>query len=148
MIADANPHAADKGAMTRIVMRHVADPAAQLLLLQKGDADIARDLGADQLKCIASNKDLTISASPQGSSMYIAMNQSMPELQKVQVHQAIKWAIDYEAIANNITPNTWSVCQAFLPYALPGALKETRSTRMSPRRSSCLPTLGCRTGSR
>jgi peptide/nickel transport system substrate-binding protein len=47
----------------------------------------------------------------------------MPELQKVQVHQAIKWAIDYEAIAKNITPNTWSVCQSFLPDALPGALK-------------------------
>jgi peptide/nickel transport system substrate-binding protein len=124
VIADANPNAADKGIMNRIVLRHVADPAAQLLLLQKGDADIARDLGADQLKSIAGNKDLTVSASPQGSSMYIAMNQAMAELQKPEVHQAIKWAIDYEAIANNITPNTWSVCQAFLPYALPGALKD------------------------
>jgi peptide/nickel transport system substrate-binding protein len=47
----------------------------------------------------------------------------MPELAKVQVHQAIKWAIDYDAIANNITPGTFSVCQAFLPDALPGALK-------------------------
>jgi peptide/nickel transport system substrate-binding protein len=55
--------------------------------------------------------------------MYIAMNQAMPELQKVQVHQAIKWAIDYDAIGANITPNTWSVCQTFLPYALPGAVK-------------------------
>jgi len=124
VIADANPHSTEKGLMNRIVIRHVADPAAQLLLLQKGDADIARDLGADQLKSIASNKDLTISASGQGSSMYIAMNQAMAELQKPQVHQAIKWAIDYEAIAKNITPNTWSVCQAFLPYALPGALKD------------------------
>jgi peptide/nickel transport system substrate-binding protein len=124
VIADANPNATDKGIMSRIVLRHVADPSAQLLLLQKGDADIARDLGADQLKSIAGNKDLAVSASPQGSSMYIAMNQAMPELQKTQVHQAIKWAIDYEAIAKNITPNTWSVCQAFLPYALPGALRE------------------------
>jgi peptide/nickel transport system substrate-binding protein len=32
-------------------------------------------------------------------------------------------AIDYDAIANNITPGTFSVCQAFLPDALPGALK-------------------------
>ena len=99
VIIDANPHAAEKPNIPRVVLRHVADPAVQLLQLQKGDADIARDLGADQLKTIAGNKDLTISASPQGTSMYIAMNQSMPELQKVQVHQAIKWAIDYEAIA-------------------------------------------------
>lgn len=124
VIIDANPHAAEKPIIPRVVLRHVADPAVQLLQLQKGDADIARDLGADQLKSIASNKDLTIAASPQGTSMYIAMNQTMPELQKVQLHQAIKWAIDYETIAKNITPNTWSVCQVFLPYALPGALKE------------------------
>ncbi len=124
VIIDANPNSAAKGKMNRIVLRHVADPAAQLLLLQKGDVDIARDLGADQLKSIAGDKALTVSASAQGTSMYIAMNQAMTELQKPQVHQAIKWAIDYEAIARNITPNTWSVCQTFLPYALPGALKE------------------------
>jgi peptide/nickel transport system substrate-binding protein len=53
------------------------------------------------------------------------MNQAMPELQKTEVHQAIKWAIDYDAIAKNITPNTWSVCQTFLPSALPGAVKDT-----------------------
>jgi peptide/nickel transport system substrate-binding protein len=105
------------------VLRHVADPSAQLLLLEKGDIDIARDLGADQLKTISGNKNYTISSSPQGTSIYIAMNQTMAELAKVQVHQAIKWAVDYDAIAKNITPGTWSVCQNFLPDALPGALK-------------------------
>jgi peptide/nickel transport system substrate-binding protein len=111
--------------MRRIVLRHVSDPPAQLLMLQKGDVDIARDLGSDQLKSIAGEKDLTISASPQGTSMYIAMNQALPDLQKPEVHQAIKWAIDYDAIAKNITPNTWSVCQTFLPSALPGSIKDT-----------------------
>ena len=115
MIIDANPHAAEKGVMRRIVLRHVADPAAQLLLLQKGDVDIARELGADQLKTIAGNKDLTVASAPQGTSMYLAMNQAMPELQKQQVHQAIKWAIDYEAIARNITPGTWSVSRPSCP---------------------------------
>ena len=112
VIIDLNPHAAEKALMHRVVIRHVADPSAQLLLLQKGDVDIARDLGSDQLKSIAGDKNLTVASSPQGTSMYIAMNQAMPELQKVQVHQAIKWAIDYDAIAKNITPNTWSVCQS------------------------------------
>jgi peptide/nickel transport system substrate-binding protein len=87
--------------------------------------DIARDLGSDQLKTLGGDKEVTISSSPQGSSMYIAMNQNVPQLTKPQVHQAIKWAINYDAIAKNITPGTWSVCQTFLPYALPGALKET-----------------------
>lgn len=123
VIVDTNPHSPDKGHMHRIVIRHVADPSAQLLMLQKGDADIARDLLADQLKSLAGNKQFTITSAGQGTSMYMAMNQNVPELQKPEVHQAIKWAIDYQAIAKNITPNTWSVCQSILPDALPGALK-------------------------
>jgi peptide/nickel transport system substrate-binding protein len=56
--------------------------------------------------------------------MYIAMNEAMPELSKPQVRQAIKWAIDYDAIAKNITPNIWRVAQGFLPPGLPGALTD------------------------
>jgi peptide/nickel transport system substrate-binding protein len=48
----------------------------------------------------------------------------MPELQKPEVQQAIKWAINYDAIANNITPGTWTVDQYFLPKGLPGALTD------------------------
>jgi peptide/nickel transport system substrate-binding protein len=124
VILDANPHATVKPATPRVIVKHVKDPAVQLLQLQKGDADIVRDLGADQLKTLAGNKDFMQSSSAQGSVTYIAMNQNVPELTKPQVHQAIKWAINYEAIAKNITPGTWSVCQSFLTDALPGALKQ------------------------
>ncbi len=65
VVMDANPHATE-GLMRRIVLRQVSDPAAQLLLLQKGDVDIARELGSDQLKTIAGDKNLTFSSAPQG----------------------------------------------------------------------------------
>src|SRR5262249_15232382 len=52
IILEANPHAAVKPHIGRTVIRHTGEPAAQLLLLQKGDADIARDLNADQLKSL------------------------------------------------------------------------------------------------
>ena len=124
VIIDPNPHATVKPVTPRVIIKHVNDPAVQLLQLQKGDADIARNLGSDQLKTLSSDKDATLSSSPQGTVMYVAMNQNVPELAKPQVHQAIKWAINYDAIAKNITPGTWSVCQSFLTNALPGALKE------------------------
>jgi peptide/nickel transport system substrate-binding protein len=122
---DENPHALVKPKSRRFVIQHVKDPSAQLLLLQKGDADIARDLTPDQLKTIASDKSYTITSAGQGTSMYVAMNEkSIPELGKPQVYQAIKWAIDYDAIANQITPNAWVVRQGFLPKGLPGALTD------------------------
>lgn len=125
IILDANPHSAIKLPVKRIVIKHVAEPATQLLMLQKGDADIARDLTADLLKSLKGNANFSVSASGQATSMYIPMNQAMPELAKPQVRQAIKWAIDYDAIATNITPGTWSVAQDFLPKGLPGALSDT-----------------------
>lgn len=129
IIVDANPHAATKPGVKRIVLQHVKDPAEQLLLLQKGGVDIARDLLSDQLKTIANNANFHLESAGQASSMYIAMNQNMPELAKPEVHQAIKWAINYEAIAKNITPQTWNVQQSFLPKGIPGALTDQPFTQ-------------------
>jgi peptide/nickel transport system substrate-binding protein len=120
---DANPHSSITVKTKRIAIRHVADPSAQLLMLQKGDADIARDLTPDQLTQVEKG-GYKLTKSGQGTSMYIAMNQNVPELAKPQVRQAIKWAIDYDLIAKQITPNAWEVRQGFLPVGLPGALKD------------------------
>jgi peptide/nickel transport system substrate-binding protein len=124
VILDTNPHSGIPVNAKRIVIRHVPDPSAQLLMLQKGDADIVRNLTPDQLKTVATNKDFHVTSSGQGQSMYIAMNMAMPELAKPQVRQAIKWAIDYDAIIKNIVPNRYVVSQSFLPNGLPGALTD------------------------
>ena len=125
VILEANPHAATPPGAKRLVIRHMKDPSTQLLSLQRGDIDIARNLGADQLKSLAGNANFHVVSAPQGTSMYFAMNRAVPELAKKEVQQAIKWAIDYDAIAKNITPGVWRVSQSFLPEGLPGALPET-----------------------
>jgi peptide/nickel transport system substrate-binding protein len=124
IILDENPHSGTKLGFRRLVINHVKDPSTQLLLLQKGDADIARNLTSDQLKTLKGSQDYHFVSAAQAVSLYIAMNQNVPELAKPQVPQAIKWAIGYEAIAQNITPDTFVISQSFLPKGLPGALTE------------------------
>ncbi len=124
IILDANPKSGIAVQPKRIVIRHVADPAAQLLLLRKGDADIVRNLTPDQIKTIAGNPDYHSISKLQATTLYIAMNEAVPALAKQGVRQAIKWAIGYDAIAQNITPNLWGVSQSFLPKGLPGALPD------------------------
>jgi peptide/nickel transport system substrate-binding protein len=124
IVLESNPHAAVKPRIPRVVIRHVADPSAQFLMVQKGDVDMARDLGSDQLKSAATHADLALVKKPQLTSMYLGMNMSLPQLQKVQVRQALKYAIDYQAIAKNITPNLWTVWQSFLPDGVPGAISD------------------------
>ena len=122
---ETNPHSTVKPYTKRLIIRHIPDPSAQLLSLQKADIDIARNLETEQLKAIYGNKDFTSVASIKASSMYLAMNQTHPALAKPQVRQAIKWAIDYAGIQKNIVPNTWVISQAFLPKGLPAALTDT-----------------------
>lgn len=53
------------------------------------------------------------------------MNQQHPELARPGVRQAIKWAMDYEAVQRSIVPTTYRVHQAFLPKGFPAALEAT-----------------------
>ncbi len=124
VVLDAVPTAASTTKLKRMVIRHVPEPTTQLLLLQRGDADIARNLNPEQLKAVKNRPEFTLQSKSQGTLNYIALNQSMPELAHPDVAQAIKWAIDYDAIAKNITPDIFETHQAFLPDGFPGAVSE------------------------
>ena len=45
----------------RVILQHMADPAAQgLLALQRGDVDVARDLTADQIVSLAGSTTIAV----------------------------------------------------------------------------------------
>lgn len=121
---DANPNYPAPAKTKRLLILHRPDTSAQLLALQKGDVDIARNLLPDQLKTLQENPDYHMVEQTKANLAYLAMNQKNANLAKPQVRQAIKWAIDYKTIAKNITPNIYVEHQAFLPKGLPGALME------------------------
>jgi len=121
---EANPYADPAPRTRRVVLRHVPDPSAQLLGLQRGDIDIARNLGADQIRQLQNDPRFAILPQRKASLMYISLSQRHPALARPEVRQAIKLAIDYEAIQQNIVPTTYDVHQAFLPEGLPGALTD------------------------
>ncbi|MDJ1160230.1 ABC transporter substrate-binding protein [Chelatococcus sp. SYSU_G07232] len=124
VMLDANPHGGRGSNVKRIVLRHIVDPSAQLLMLQKGDVDIARDLTTDQLRALEGNASYNLVRKSVAGLMVISMNQKHPHLAKPQVWQAIKWAIDYDGIQKNVVPLTFVVQQSFLPAGFPGALTE------------------------
>jgi peptide/nickel transport system substrate-binding protein len=122
IILDANPHAEVKPFNRRVVIKHTPEPSAQLLALEHGDADVARDLTSELLQKAKTNKAFHISKSGQGSINYLGLNCANPHFAKIEVREAFKWALDYDSIVNNIVPNIYEVSQSFLPVGLPGAL--------------------------
>ncbi|MDX2104478.1 MAG: ABC transporter substrate-binding protein [Alphaproteobacteria bacterium] len=110
--------------VNRVVIRHVSEPQAQRLGLEKGDFDIARDLGKDQIAAISNNQQLKIVQGDLGYIMYVALNQRHPILSKPEVREAIKWLIDYEGIERDLVRGTYLPHQSFLPKGFLGAIED------------------------
>ena len=119
-----NYHGA-KPTLARAIYRHIPEPATERLLLEKGDIDVARKLGPDEIKALAANPDLVIKKTTKGSIYYLGLNQKNPNLAKPQVRQALKYLVDYQAIADTILDGSVIVHQAFLPRGFLGALEDT-----------------------
>jgi peptide/nickel transport system substrate-binding protein len=134
---DANPHYTQPLPVKRIIIRHVSDPSVQLLLLQRGDADVARDLLPEQLVIARANPALTVDSRPKASVMFLSMNVGHPPLAKPKVREAIRWAIDYSAIEQNLVKDTFRVHQTFLPAGFPAAL-ETNPFHADPAKAKAL----------
>ncbi len=115
----------DKPAMKRVVIRHISEPATQRLLLEKGDIDIARKLGADQLAGLEGNDDIRVRQGEKGAVYYLGLSQKNKYLQKPEVRQALKYLVDYKGIEQTIMKGKATVHQAFLPKGFLGALTET-----------------------
>ena len=121
---DRNPNHPAGSNSKRLIILHRPDRSAQLLALQKGDVDIARNLSPEALKQLASDPGYSLVKEGKATVGYLAMNQNVPNLAKPEVRQAIKWAIDYKAIEANITPGIYDAHQAFLPKGVPAALED------------------------
>ncbi|MDP2005786.1 MAG: ABC transporter substrate-binding protein [Rubrivivax sp.] len=113
-----------KAKLGRVIYRHIKESATQRLLLEKGDADIARNLTPQDLEALAANKGILTTATPKGAVYYFSLNQKNPILAKPEVREAFKWLVDYDAIGATLIKNIGVVHQNFLPLGLLGASKD------------------------
>ena len=113
-----------KAKPARVIYRHIKESATQRLLLEKGDADIARNLTPQDLDALAADKNIATTATPKGTVYYFSLNQKNPTLAKPEVREAFKWLVDYDAIGKTLIKNIGVVHQNFLPIGLLGASKD------------------------
>ncbi len=122
----------------RVIIRHIGEAATQRLLLEKGDIDIARDLGSDQIDGLAANPDIVVRQAPKGGIYYLGLNQSNPYLRRPAVRQALKYLVDYEGLRSTILAWRAVVHQSFLPSGFLGAVEDKPYTLDVPKARSLL----------
>ncbi|MDE0024025.1 MAG: ABC transporter substrate-binding protein [Spirochaetaceae bacterium] len=102
----------------RIVLRHAPEPSEQRLLLESGNADLARDLTPDLVEALAGNEQIAVDSHPRGTLIYLAANASHPILGNRLVVHALRHAVDYHGMANSFLAGQFMVHQAFWPLGL------------------------------
>jgi peptide/nickel transport system substrate-binding protein len=110
-----------KPGVRRIIVRHIAEPAMQRLLLEKGDIDYARNLTRDQIAALAGKSAIVAQSGPKGGLLYLALNSENRAFARPEVQQALKYLVDYDSIAANIASPNFKVHQSFLPEGFLGA---------------------------
>ena len=122
VVLERNNNYEKKTPLARVVYRHIKETATQRLLLEKGDVDIARNLNPEELAAVSKNSDIKVESGPKGTVYYLGLNQKNPNLAKPEVRKALKYLVDYAAIADTIMKNKGQNHQAFLPKGFLGAI--------------------------
>jgi peptide/nickel transport system substrate-binding protein len=108
----------------RVIMRNVTELANLQSLIETGDADIVQDLGAEQVQALAGNPDVSIVKATSTLLVYIGMNATSAPLDKPEVRQAIRWAINYDDI-NTLLAGNGKVVQEIIPEGFVGHVGAT-----------------------
>jgi peptide/nickel transport system substrate-binding protein len=117
----ANPNAAVAPKTPQVLVKHTPEGATQQQILEKGDADIAAGLTPEQITSLAGNKDITTTKAGNLQLFYMGMNAQMEPMDDNKVREAIRYAIDYDAIVNDLLSGNAQVIQGVIPNGLLGA---------------------------
>lgn len=103
--------------MKRIIIRDIPEPTAQRLAVEKGDIDVAWNLAPQMREEIRKQKTpgVDIVQIPAHGIAYVGMNVKYEPLSKEKVREAIRWAIDYDAILRDVLRGEALPLQTFIP---------------------------------
>ncbi|ACS51229.1 ABC transporter, periplasmic oligopeptide-binding protein [Bartonella grahamii as4aup] len=110
--------------LKQILIRHVAEPGTQRLLLQKHDIDVARNLTPEDLADLQKTTDVKIKEVLEPSMMYWGFNTTNPIFAKEKVRLAMRYLIDYEGLGKKLLKGIGIPRASFVPLGNLGALDE------------------------
>ena len=122
-----NDYAPSPARLKTVLFKNVSDAGTRRLLLLKGDADVAYDLGADQFDSLRNAPGVRIEQADAPRVYYLGFNtgsKDNPALGNPALWQAARWLVDYQSIAEQLLKGQYRVYQAFLPQGLDGALDD------------------------
>jgi peptide/nickel transport system substrate-binding protein len=137
LLLEANKKAANPPKTGNVLIKSVAESATQRLLIESGDADIARDLASDQLDALKTRTDVRIEEFPAAAVHFIALNLKNEKLRNPAIWEAMRYLVDYDGISTQLLKGQMRTHQAFLPVGFAGALT-TNPYKADPERAKAI----------
>ena len=120
-VLTANPeYWGNAPAIPTLIVKGIQEPETELSMLTNGELDIAYDLQQPQLEQLVTNRQMDVQETLSMSLYYFAMNQNYPPLAKPEVRKAIRYALDYEGLVQQIWGGAARIHQTFIPKGLLG----------------------------
>ena len=117
---DANPaYWGTAPAIKRVILQNTPELANLQAAIETGDADIVDGLSGDQAKALEGNPDVTLVKGLDTQLAYVGMNATKAPLDKADVREAIRYAINYDDIITLLGGNAETV-QEILPIGFLG----------------------------
>ncbi|MEN6370118.1 MAG: ABC transporter substrate-binding protein [Thermotogota bacterium] len=105
--------------LRRIIIKDLPEPTAQKLALERGDIDVAWNLLPEMIVELRSKEGIrVVESSSSFSYHYLAMNFGCEPLSHIEVRQAIRWALDYNAITDGIMAGSAVKNQSIVPVGM------------------------------
>lgn len=125
IVLDANEHYwGQKPAMRRVIIRHIPEPSAQRLLIERGDIDVARDILAADLSDYEENPDIRVQSVLRSQLQYMAFNTAKKPFDDPRVIEAMRYMFDYEGLSRTVMKGLGVQRNVLVPYGAFGGLNK------------------------
>src|SRR5881397_1919516 len=121
VLLKSNPnYGGTKPALSGILVKHVPESTNQQFALERGDADLARNLGAQQIAALQGKPGVATTSGNSLQLVYVGMNVTVKPLDNVNVREALRTAVDYDGIVKDLLKGNGKKVQGIVPAGLAG----------------------------
>lgn len=113
-----------KSPLRRVIFRHIPESGAQRLLIERGDADMAFNLTAQDIEALQIKPGAKVELFPSRRVLYAGFNTLVKPFDDVRVLKAVKHLIDYQTWEKTLMRHQGTVHQSFIPNGILGSLKD------------------------
>jgi peptide/nickel transport system substrate-binding protein len=138
LVANPNYWDKDNAPLTpNVTIKLIEDPTARATALLNGDID-GFDLVAPSDMAKLDDAGMSIVNRPAFNILYLGMNQAVKPLDNIKVRQAIAYALDKQAIADNSLPEGTQPALEFMPDSVNGYTPDVTQYSYDPDKAKAL----------